>query len=109
MVVGDIMINLPCRQVFKNGVEIHLTKTEYNLLFELARHRDQVLLHDQLLEAVWGLEFKNEVDYLRSYVHILRRKLENDPANPDLILSKPGIGYILVTNRPQVVTEPPQN
>lgn len=97
--IAHITINQPCRQVYKDGEEVHLTKTEFNLLLELAKNRGRVLTHDALLQAVWGGEFRNEVDYLRSYVHVLRRKLEKDPAAPQLILSKPGIGYILVSER----------
>jgi two-component system KDP operon response regulator KdpE len=46
---------------------------------------------------VWGPQFRNEVDYLRSYIHMLRRKVENNPSQPRLIISRPGIGYILVS------------
>lgn len=93
----SLVIDLAARRVTIEGSEIYLTETEYNLLVELARHRNQVLMHDQLLDAVWGPKFRNEVDYLRSYIHILRRKLESDPAQPRLILSRPGVGYMLVT------------
>jgi two-component system KDP operon response regulator KdpE len=85
------------RTVSINDREIHLTPTEYSLLHELATHRDRVLLHEQLLKAVWGPEYSDDVDYLRSYVHILRKKLEPDPSNPRIIVSCPGIGYMLTT------------
>ncbi len=76
--------------------EVHLTPTEYKVINELARHCNQVLLHEKILNAVWGPEYINDVDYLRSYIHGLRKKLEPEPANPKMILSNPGIGDILV-------------
>lgn len=94
---SDLTINQASRQVTLNGMHVYLTETEYDLLLELVRHHDQVMLHEQLLTAVWGPEYRNEVNYLRSYVHILRRKLESDPSRPKLIISRPGIGYTLVT------------
>jgi len=95
---GGLEINLAAQQVTQNGVEIYLTETEYKLLLELARHRDQVMLHEQLLMAVWGPKYCGELDYLRSYIHILRRKLEPVPSQPKLIISRPGIGYMLVSS-----------
>lgn len=97
IVCDHLAIDLAARRVTLDGSEIYLTETEYNLLVELARHRNRVLMHDQLLDAVWGPKFRNEIDYLRSYIHILRRKLESDPAQPRLIISRPGVGYMLVT------------
>jgi len=97
--VDDLVINLQRREVLKGGIQVHLTQTEYNLLLELVKHSNRVLLHEQLLSAVWGDQFQNEVDYLRSYVHILRRKLECNPAQPRIIISKPGVGYMLVSDQ----------
>ncbi len=94
---GGFVINLAARQVYQNGIEIYLTETEYDLLLELAVHRDQVMMHEQLLNAVWGPKYSSEVDYLRSYIHVLRRKLESIPSQPKLIISRPGIGYMLVS------------
>ena len=79
-----------------SGQPVQLTPTEYNLLHQLAQHRNQVMLHEQLLSAVWGQEYRNDVDYLRAYVRYLRQKLEADPANPKLIVTSPGVGYMLV-------------
>jgi two-component system, OmpR family, KDP operon response regulator KdpE len=95
---GALRIDLARRKVTVNGGEVHLTPTEYNLLHELAVHRDQVLLHEQLLTAVWGADYQNDVDYLRAYIHTLRQKIEADPNNPQIILRCPGVGYMLVTN-----------
>lgn len=97
IICDDLVITPASRGVTLHGVEVYLTETEYNLLFELTAHRNQVLLHEQLLTAVWGAEFRNEPDYLHSYIHILRRKLESDPSQPRLIISRPGVGYMLVS------------
>ncbi len=92
---GPLMINLARRRVTVAGRDVHLTRTEYNLLHELALHRNQVLLHAQLLTAVWGAEYRDDLDYLRAYVRYLRRKLESDPAHPQLIVTVQGVGYML--------------
>jgi two-component system KDP operon response regulator KdpE len=96
IVCGDLRIDLLRRRVTSQAREVHLTPTEYNVLHELARHCNQVLLHEQILSTVWGPEYVNDIDYLRSYIHCLRKKLEPEPANPKMILSNPGIGYIFV-------------
>jgi len=100
IICGDLCIDLARRSVTINEREVYLTPTEYSLLHELALHSNQVLLHEQLLSAVWGSEYRADVEYLRSYIHYLRRKLEVDPANPKLILSNQGVGYMLVTFEP---------
>ena len=92
---GDLQINLASRRVKVADHEVHLTATEYSLLHELAVHIDQVLLHEQLLTAVWGQEYRDDLDYLRSYIRYLRQKIEANPAEPKLILTVPGIGYML--------------
>lgn len=97
---GNVKIDLVRHRVTLNDQEIHLTPTEYALLRELAMHKNQVLLHEQLLVAVWGPEYRSDVDYLRAYIHYLRVKVEADPANPKLIQRCPGIGYSLVAVDP---------
>ncbi|UCG26156.1 MAG: response regulator transcription factor [Chloroflexota bacterium] len=92
---GDLQIDFARRRVSKASQNIHLTRTEYNLLYELASHANQVMLHEQLLTAVWGPEYRDDLDYLRAYVRYLRRKLESDPANPRYIVTSPGVGYML--------------
>lgn len=97
IVCGDVRIDLARRRVVIDEREINLTPTEYNLLYELAVHPNQVLLHEHLLTKVWGPEYRHDLDYLRSYIHYLRKKLESDPASPKIIISSPGVGYMLVT------------
>jgi len=74
---------------------VSLTRTEYELLYQLARNAGRVLSHADLLTQVWGPEYRDDVEYLRAYIRYLRKKLEIDPANPQLILTLPGIGYML--------------
>ncbi len=93
---GPVKIDLVRHRVTRSDEEIHLTPTEYALLRELAMHKNQVLLHEQLLSAVWGPEYRGDIDYLRAYIRYLRLKLEHDPANPTLIQRCPGVGYMLV-------------
>jgi DNA-binding response OmpR family regulator len=97
VVCGDLNINLANRRVKQGDREIHLTSTEYNLLYELALHQNQVVLHEQLLTAVWGQEFRDDIDYLRSYIRYLRQKIEQIPAEPQLIVTVSGVGYMLVS------------
>ncbi len=96
LVCGPLRLDLMRRAVTLEGREVRLTPTEYNLLHELAVHANQVLLHEQLLNAVWGQEYRDDVDYLRAYIRHLRQKLEADPADPKLIVTSSGVGYMLV-------------
>jgi len=94
---GDLHIDLVRRRVTVAGQEVRLTPTEYKLLCELATHPGQVMLHEQLLAAVWGEEYRNDLEYLRAYVRYLRQKLETDPAHPQRIVTAQGVGYSLTT------------
>ncbi len=96
IVCGDVRIDVARRRVMIGEREINLTPTEYNLLRELATHPNQVLFHEQLLTKVWGAKYRDDLDYLRSYIHYLRKKLEANPAHPKIIISSPGVGYMLV-------------
>lgn len=95
IVCGALRLDLARRHVMLGNAEVRLTRTEYNLLRELATHANQVMMHGQLLTAVWGPEYRNDLDYLRAYVRFLRKKLEADPADPKLIVTAPGVGYML--------------
>ncbi len=95
IVYGNLIIDLARRRVTLGGRQIDLTPTEYSLLHELASHCNQVMLHEQLLTAIWGPEYQKDLDYLRAYIHHLRQKLELDPSSPKIILSAPGVGYML--------------
>jgi two-component system KDP operon response regulator KdpE len=93
---GDLRIEPARRRVRVGEQEITLTRTEFDLLLELAKHPNQVLLHTQLLSAVWGNEYQDDLDYLRAYIRYLRQKLEPNPADPKMIVTSRGVGYMLV-------------
>lgn len=95
LVVGEITIDLARRQVDRRGEAAHLTRKEFALLAELARHPGRVLTHGHLLRTVWGAIHEGDIEYLRVAVRSLRQKLEIDPARPSLILNDPGVGYRL--------------
>jgi len=92
---GRLEIDFARRQVRVEGKIVSLTRTEYALLRQLALTPNCVLLHQDLLTQVWGSEYRDDLDYLRAYVHYLRRKLEVDPSNPEYIVTSPGVGYML--------------
>jgi two-component system KDP operon response regulator KdpE len=92
---GDVVVDLEHRQVTRSGEEIHLTPTEMSLLLALARDAGKVLTHRQVLQRVWGDYASENSAQLRVYINYLRRKLEDDPAHPTLIVTEPGVGYRL--------------
>jgi two-component system KDP operon response regulator KdpE len=93
---GTFEIDLAARVVYKNDQEIRLTRTEYDLLRVLVINAGKVMTHQQLLQAVWGPDYGEEIEYLRTFVKQIRRKLENDPTRPKQILTEPGVGYRLL-------------
>jgi two-component system KDP operon response regulator KdpE len=97
LVVGDIAIDLPARSVTRDGEAVRLTRKEYAVLAELARHPDKVLTHAALLRAVWGEAHVDDVEYLRVVMRGLRLKLEKDPAAPTVFRNEPGVGYRLMS------------
>lgn len=90
-----VEIDLLGRLVRKHGREVHLTPKEYAFLAELASHPGRVFTHKQLLSAVWGPVFDQNIEYARIVVRNLRQKLEDDPSSPRLIVNELGIGYRL--------------
>lgn len=96
--LGDVEIDIPRHRVTRAGAELKLTPKEFELLAFLARHGGKVLTHRQILRAVWGPAHEQDTQYLRVYVGQLRAKIEPDPANPDLIVTEPGIGYRLASD-----------
>ncbi len=79
----------------RDGEAIHLTPTEWRLLAELARHEGRLVLHEELLRAVWGPAYGREHHYLRVFANQIRRKVEADPAVPLHLINEPGLGYRL--------------
>lgn len=92
---GDLVINFARQSIEIKGKRVSLTRTEYALLCKLARNPNSVITHQDLLNAVWGQEYRNDIDYLRAYIRYLRMKLEKDPSKPEYIITAPGIGYML--------------
>jgi len=90
-----VRVDLATRQVFKDGVEVHLTPLEFKLVQTLVRHAGKVLTHRHLLKEVWGINAINQTHYLRVYITQLRHKLEHDPTQPRLIQTETGVGYRL--------------
>jgi two-component system KDP operon response regulator KdpE len=95
--VGPLRIDLARRTVEMRGQSIDLTAREFDLLAFLARHAGKVLTHRMILEQVWGPGSGDETHYLRVYANRLRRKLEENPNQPEFLLTSPGVGYQLVT------------
>lgn len=93
---GAISIDLANHRVWRDGREIHLTPTEFDLLSILVHNRGKLMTHRQLLQQVWGSYATENVQQLRVYISYLRTKLEADPQAPSLILTEPGVGYRLV-------------
>jgi two-component system KDP operon response regulator KdpE len=92
---GPIELDFARHRVAVDGDPVKLTPTEYRLLVYLATNANRVIVHRELLRAVWGPEYGEETEYLRVYVRYLRQKLESDPANPIYLLTQPGAGYML--------------
>jgi two-component system KDP operon response regulator KdpE len=90
---GAIHIDFERRQVSVDAEPVSLTGTEYRLLYHLVRNAGQVMTHEALLARVWGREYTDEIDYLKVYISRLRNKLEQDPRNPEYILTEYGVGY----------------
>lgn len=95
LAAGPVTIDLARHVVTRHGEEIHLTPTEFALLRALAADAGKVLTHRQLLARAWGGYAAENTQQLRVYVNYLRRKLEDDPARPALIVTEPGVGYRL--------------
>jgi two-component system KDP operon response regulator KdpE len=90
---ADFTVDLADKRVTRDGGDVRLTPTEWQLLEVLVRNADRLVTQRQLLQEVWGPEYQTEGNYLRVYVAQLRRKLEPDPSRPRHLLTEPGIGY----------------
>ncbi|MEU4476453.1 response regulator [Micromonospora sp. NPDC023966] len=92
--VGRHVVNLADRVVTRDdGVEVRLTPTQWGVLEKLLRNPGKLISQRQLLNDVWGPEYQNETNYLRQYMAQLRRKLEDNPARPQHLITEPGMGY----------------
>lgn len=87
------------REIWVENKLVKLRPTEYRLLYHLVQNAGWVITHDQILTKVWGYEYRDEPHYVRLYINYLRKKLEEDPANPKYILTERGVGYRFVDFR----------
>ena len=94
---GQLQVDLAARVVKRKGEEVKLTATEYNLLRLFVQHAGKVLTHRQILKEVWGPNSVEQTHYLRVYLAHLREKLEANPAEPELLITEPGVGYRLIS------------
>lgn len=91
-----LRIDFGRREVWVDDALVKLRPTEYRLLYHLMQNAGWVLTHDQILTKVWGYEYRDEPHYVRLYINYLRKKIEQDPANPVYILTERGVGYRFV-------------
>ena len=106
---GQLEMDLKRRTLKKAGREVRLSPTEFNLLAYLMRRPGVPVGHTKLLRAVWGPEYGRELEYLRTYFKMLRKKIEDDPANPQYIVTEPWLGYRLQDpSRPRLQTPEPE-
>jgi two-component system KDP operon response regulator KdpE len=103
--VGDIELDPARRLVRKAGEPVHLTPKEFDLLHFLMAHAGLPITHVRLLHAVWGPEYGGELEYLRTFVRQLRKKLEDDPAEPEYLLTDSHIGYRFAEAKQEPVPE----
>lgn len=90
---GGLRLDIASRRVARGGRAVPLTPKEYDVLKHLTTNAGRVVTRAAILRAVWGDEYEEEVQSLRNVILSLRRKLEVDPASPELILTEPGVGY----------------
>jgi two-component system response regulator VicR len=95
LVCGQLQLDPATGQFFYSGREIKLTPTEGSIMHHLMRNAGRVVTHSGLAEAVWGVDYPDAADSLRVHVRRLRTKLESDPSDPKIILTRAGIGYLL--------------
>ena len=93
MVTEAFTVDLAAKRVVRDGVEVHLTPTEWGILEQLVRNTGRLVGQRQLLQEVWGPGYSRETNYLRVYLAQLRRKLEPDPAHPRYLITEAGMGY----------------
>src|SRR5438270_10140840 len=91
--LGGLLVDVAQRRVSRDGTQIHLTPIEWQILATLLNAAGRTLTHQQIFDAVWGRQFGSPQQYLRVHITNLRRKIELDPAAPQIIITEPGVGY----------------
>jgi len=94
----SVEIDLESHEVKRGETVGHLTSKEFRLLYYFLQNAGKVVTHRRLLQAVWGPDYGNEVEYLRVFINQLRKKIETDPSRPKYILTEPSTGYRFVQN-----------
>lgn len=97
--VGRLVIDFAARTVINGSTRTHLTPKELEILRYLTLHANQVVSHRELLQAVWGPDYGDQVDYLRVFIKNLRKKLEVNPEHPEYISTEPWVGYRFNTSQ----------
>ena len=105
---GDLAIDLEHREVRVAGREVRLTPTEYSLLKYLASNAGRVLTHPMIQRAVWGNEYTEDTQNLRTYINQLRSKLGDDSTAPRYIRTDPGVGYRFIDDDPAASASSPR-
>jgi len=90
---GDLSIDMVKHMVYKKGEAVKLTATEYSLLSLMARNRGRVLTHQFILKEIWGFGYQEQTQYLRVFIAQLRKKIEDNPSKPEILITESGIGY----------------
>jgi two-component system KDP operon response regulator KdpE len=90
---GDLELDPVRRTLEKAGREVHFSPIEFNLLQYLMRNCEVPIDHAKLLRTVWGPEYGHELEHLRTYIRLIRRRIEDDPTRPEYILTEPWLGY----------------
>ncbi|TGL64185.1 response regulator [Leptospira sarikeiensis] len=93
--IGSLELDFGTRKVTKDGKEVRLTPTEYSFLKLLATYPGKIVTQTQILKELWGPNQMAEAGYLRVYVNQIRKKIESDPTNPEILITEPGVGYFL--------------
>ena len=99
LTIGELTVNLGTREAVRPGGSVHLTPIEYRLLTCLARGHGLIVTQDQIIREVWGPDRATDTRSLRSYVKMLREKIEPDSARPRFLVTEPGVGYRLILDR----------
>lgn len=100
LALGDSKVDFETHEVRRKDGVVHLTAKEFKLLRCLASRPGEVISHRRILQAVWGPDYGDEIEYLRVFINQLRKKVEPDPAHPVFILTDPSAGYRLAAPRP---------
>ncbi len=97
---NELFLDVKAHHFMNRGISVKLTPTEFTLLHFFMAHPNQVLTHQQILKTVWGIGYQNEMQYLRSYINTLRKKIEPDTTRPRYIQTEMGIGYRFICQNP---------